>query len=218
LFGQIPIASNAYGGMHLATDGADLYYAWSNSQGLHWGKRSLAGDVIWDHTANDNVTVSEMKVDGLGRIWMSFNHWFPDTGGRLLISTSDGSAYEQFSYGASINDIEVAADQAYLTGWSDTTTTETYLIAVSTDMNVGRPETATRASITLSPVPASDVLSVDCVLDIPVVEVIDAAGRTVLRQAPTMHMLNVTALAPGSYSLRAYTKTGTVHQRFSIAR
>lgn len=218
LLGQIPISPNAYGGMHLATDGTDLYYAWSNWQELHWGKRSLAGDVIWDHTANDNVTVSEMKVDDLGRIWMSFNHWYPDTGGRLLVSTSDGSAYEQFSYGASINDIDLDEGQAYLTGWADTTTTETYLIAVSTDMNVGRPEMAAPTSITLSPVPASDVLSIDCTLDILWMEVVDATGRAVLKQAPTAHLLNVSALAPGSYSLRAFTKKGTVQQRFSVAR
>jgi hypothetical protein len=218
LLGQIPISSDAYS-MHLATDGTDLYYAWSNSQDLQWGKRSLAGDVIWDHNTNDNVTVSEMKVDGLGRIWMSFNHWYPDSGGRLLISTSDGSAYEQFSYGASINDIDLDADHAYLTGWVDTTTTETYLIAVSTEMNVSSARIEHAPELMLGPNPACDVLNITSPVALRDMEILDAAGRTILRPVAGSRSMSIDPLSPGAYWLSARTTDGAVLQRrFMVAR
>lgn len=218
LVGQIPISSDAFN-MHLATDGTALYYAWSNAQDLQWGKRSLTGEVIWDHNTNDNVTVSELKVDDLGRIWMSFNHWYPDTGGRLLIATNDGSAYEQFSYGACINDIDLDGSQAYLTGWSDTTSTETYLIAVSMDLNVGSAHDERRPELVVGPNPVSDVLHITSPVPLSELELLDSAGRTILRPAAGSRSLSTSTLSPGAYWLNARTKEGTILQRrFMVAR
>ncbi|MBP7512915.1 MAG: T9SS type A sorting domain-containing protein [Flavobacteriales bacterium] len=218
LTGQIPISVSAYR-MHLATDGEALYYAWSNTAGQHWGKRSLTGDVIWDQQATGDLDVTEMKVDALGRVWMSLNPWFPESGGRLLISTADGSAYEQFSYGASINDIELDSERAYLTGWSDTTTTGTYLIAVSAEMNVGNAHVERPSALTLGPNPACDVLNISSNMALRDMEILDAAGRTILRQVAGSRSIPIALLSPGAYWLNARTTDGAVLQRrFMVAR
>ncbi len=216
LLDEITLSSNGH--VSLATDGIDLYYQWSYMAETHFGKVTVDGVPLWDRQQNEFLMPGKLKVDDLGRLW-SLAADYSDTGPttHLVVTTADGSAYEEFTYAATINDMDVAGDQAYLTGWTDTTTTGTYLIAVSTDMNVGQPETSP-TSMRLSPVPVSDVLGIACVVDILLMEVLDASGRTVLRPAPTARTLNVAALAPGSYSLRACTKRGPVQQRFSVAR
>jgi hypothetical protein len=201
----------------IASDGSRLFFAYTDFTGNStWSCAQLDGTVLWTHSIPSNYNFTEMVVDSFGRPWLIGN---PTTGGEaplLIVTGSDGNAYETFTFGTSMNDIAMGDGQAYLTGRLDNATS-TYLIAISTDLTTS-VETVAPATSILYPQPASSNLNVGGGSRLKRMRVLDATGKVVQVPFLTTATLDVSGLSEGIYFLEADGRDGRVTKRFVIAR
>lgn len=200
----------------LATDGSRLY--WLSQGGLTaWGCISVNGGAIWSRAYDLGIDAVEMDVDGAGRPWFIGNAVDGVSPPKLIVTGSDGNAYEAFTYGTSMNDFAMGEDRAYITGRLDDATS-TYLIAIYTDITTTVEKPMSQAAFGLFPQPASTSLNVSNAGRIADLIVRDATGQLV--QAPLRNntTLDVSRLSEGIYFLQATTTQGAITRRFVVSR
>lgn len=207
-------------GQLISTDGQRVYFAYSLwGGGSAWACADLSGNVLWQHSLPAQLTFTEMEVDGYGRPWLIGN---PENAGdppMLIVTGSDGGAFETFTYGATMNDLAIGDGQAYITGQMTNGDNSTYLIAVSTEISTGETMAeAPTTDLTLFPIPASSTLSIGGGARVRSARVFDATGQLV--QAPLIgnSSLDVSRLVTGVYFLEALTASGLITRRFTVAR
>lgn len=206
-------------GQLISTDGQRVYFAYSLwGGGSAWACADLSGNVLWQHSLPVQLTFTELEVDGYGRPWLIGN---PENAGdppMLIVTGSDGGAFETFTYGATMNDLAMGDGQAYITGQLTNGDNTTYLIAVSTEISTGETMAeAPTTGLTLFPTPANSTLML-AGERIVASRVFDATGQQV--QAPLLGngMLDVSRLVTGMYFLEAQTASGLITKRFTVAR
>ncbi|MEO8587745.1 MAG: T9SS type A sorting domain-containing protein [Flavobacteriales bacterium] len=210
--------------MQLATDGTRIFALHGNYAG-DWTLDclNLDGSSNWSVTQSlgQGATSTELVVDPSGRPWFTVNRHDPlgvPIQPVLVITATDGSSQQLFTYGATMQDIAMDADQAYITGRLDTTSTTTYLIAVGMDMTTTVEEPLMESPVRLFPQPASTAISIANTSRISNVRVMDATGKQV--QAPQLNAttLDVSRLSEGIYFMQAVTAQGPITKRFAISR
>lgn len=201
----------------IATDGTRIFFAYSDflSGNTIWGCSTLDGTVLWTRSAALNIALTEMEVDAFGRPWFIGNSYTENTPPTLVVTASDGSTHDQFTYGASMNDLAMGTDQAYITGRLDNTTA-TYLIAIGMDMTTA-VEPAVAPSLSFYPQPASASLNIGG-MRLSGMRVLDATGQIVQVPLLTSATLDVSKLTEGIYFLEANTAAGRIARRFVVAR
>ena len=201
----------------LATDGARVFFAYSDfSSNVFWGCVVLGSTPIWVRSAALDITITELEVDAFGRPWFVGNSTLVETPPVLVVTGTDGSAYDLFTYGSSMNDLAIGAGQAYITGRLDDTNT-TYLLAVSTDISTA-VEPVVAPSVSLYPQPASASLNIGGGIRLSSMRVLDATGQTVQVPLLTTSTLDVSKLTEGIYFLAANTANGRIAKRFVVVR
>ncbi len=207
-------------GQIIATDGQRIFYAYSLfGGGSVWACADLDGNVLWEHSLPDELTFTEMEVDGYGRPWLIGNPLSAGEPPLLIVTGSDGGSYETFTYGATMNDIALGDGQAYITGQLTNGDNTTYLIALGTEISTGAAATKPSPSnFTLYPTPASNTLSIKGSGRFLNSKVFDATGQQVVAPALTSNTLDVSDLATGVYFLEAQTANGSFTRRFTVTR
>lgn len=202
----------------LATDGVRTYFVYSDFLGnTTWGCVIPGSASIWTRTAVLDITVTELEVDAFGRPWFIGNADDGASQPKLVVTASNGSSHDVFTYGASMNDLAVDDAQAYITGQVTAGSESTYLIAVSTDIGTSAQEPSAPAPITLHPQPAAQQLTVANAGRIGKARVVDLTGKAVPARF-TGASLDVSGMAEGVYFLEAQTDRGLLIQRFAVAR
>lgn len=202
----------------IATDGTRIFFAYSDflTGNTVWGSSTLDGTVLWTRSAALNIALTEMEVDAFGRPWFIGNSYAENTPPTLVVTASDGSTHDLFTYGASMNDLAMVTDQAYITGRLDNTTT-TYLIAIGTDITTTVEPVAT-PSLSFYPQPASASLNIGGSMRLSGMRVLDATGQIVQVPMLTSATLDVSKLTEGIYFFEANNATGRIARRFVVAR
>ncbi|MBK8497561.1 MAG: T9SS type A sorting domain-containing protein [Flavobacteriales bacterium] len=202
----------------LATDGTRTYFAYSDFSGnTTWGCVIPGSTPIWTRSAALNITITELEVDEFGRPWFTGNATDGVSSPVLVVTASDGSAHDLFTYGTSMNDLAMGDGQAYITGRLDNATS-TYLIAIGTDITTSERKPALDASVRLYPQPASTNLSIANATVVRGTRVLDITGKAVAAPVLSVSMVDVSKLSEGVYFVELHTADGLVVRRFSVAR
>lgn len=201
----------------LATDGANIFFAYTDGANIMLGARTTAGSELWSFGMESDYVPTELKASATGHAWLTCNSSTGEGPGMLIVVNPDGMA-QWFTYGASMNDLDLDAEQAYITGRSNLSSSETYLIAVQQDQVTGVRIEAASTQLSIFPQPASDVLNVRLDRTVLAVQVMDARGRVVHEQTGNTGTLNVSALANGTYVLALRTADGLLRRPFVVAR
>jgi len=199
----------------LATDGTRLYWL-AQSMFTSWGCMTVEGGAIWSLGMDLGISASELVVDGFGRPWFIGNANTEGEPPLLVVTGSEGGieAVATFTFGTSMNDIATSNGQVYITGRSVAGSTDTYLIAVSTDITTSVPST-TLPTLGLHPNPANATLTVTGMEPILGHRVLSATGQ--LLDAPLQNgVLDVNDLVDGVYLLEVMTAQGTFTRRFEV--
>lgn len=211
----------AFIGVHpaqIAAQGGLLYYAYSDGGGnCTWGAKTLAGAAVWQRTAPLGARVEELQVDAFGRPWFIGNALTEDGAPLLVVTASDGSTHDLFTFGSTMNDIAIGAGRAYITGQLEAGTTSTYLLAMSTDITTSAPAPLVPQPITLYPQPASNQLTVANAGIIKQARIHDLTGKAV-QATLTGSNVDVSRLSEGVYFLEVETALGRFTRRFAVAR
>ena len=201
----------------LATDGTNVCFAYTDGTTIMLGMRTTDGSELWSFGLESDYTPTELKVSATGHAWLTCNSATGQGPGFVIVVNPDGMA-QWFTYGASMNDLDLDAEQAYITGRSNTTSSETYLIAVQQDQVTGVHTRSARDHISLFPQPASDVLSVRLDRTVLTAQVLDSGGRVIQEQTGNTGTIAVNRLANGAYVLALRTTDGWLRKPFAIAR
>jgi len=199
----------------LATDGTRLYWL-AQSMFTSWGCMTVEGGAIWSLGLDLGISASELVVDGSGRPWFIGNANAEGEPPLVVVTGSEGGtqAVATFTFGASMNDIAVGTGQVYITGRSVAGSTDTYLIAISTDITTSVPS-STAPTLGLYPNPANAALTVTATEPILGHRVLSATGQ--LLDAPLRNsVLDVNDLVDGMYLLEVMTAQGTFTRRFEV--
>lgn len=201
----------------LATDGTNVFFAYTDGTNIMLGARTTAGSELWTFGIESDYVPTELKVSATGHAWLTCNSSTGEGPGMLIVVNPDGMA-QWFTYGASMNDLDLDAEQAYITGRSNTTSSETYLIAVQQDQVTWIQSEPAPVQLSIFPQPASDVLNVRSDRTVLSAQVRDAGGRLVHEQTGNTSTLNVSSLANGTYVLALSTVDGLLRRPFVVAR
>lgn len=202
----------------IASSAQRIFYAYNDGNGgCFWGAETTAGATVWQRSAPLGIQVEEMQVDGFGRPWFIGNSLNGTDPPLLVVTASDGSAHDVFTYGAGMNDLAIGGGQAFITGRADAGSEATYLIAVSTDFTTAAPAPMVPQPISLYPQPAIDQLTIANADRVAQVRVVDLTGKAV-QATLTGTILDVSRLSGGVYLLEAETALGRVTRRFVVAR
>ena len=202
----------------LATDGTRVYFAYTDFAGNStWGGVVPGNTPLWTRTAALGMAITELEVDAFGRPWFTGNATDGVSAPLLVITASDGSTHDLFTYGTSMNDLAMGDGQAYITGRLDNTST-TYLISVGTDVTTSVETPIVDTSIRLYPQPASTSITIANVTGLKSARVIDLTGQPVHAPAMGTNAIDVSKLSNGVYFLEAKTAQGRIAKRFVVAR
>ncbi|MBK7945025.1 MAG: T9SS type A sorting domain-containing protein [Flavobacteriales bacterium] len=211
----------AYSAVHsaqIAVQGNLLYYAYSDGNGgCFWGAETLVGATVWQRSALLGIQVEELHVDAFGRPWFIGNSLNEGGAPLLVVTASNGSGHETFTYGARMNDLVIGNGQAYITGQAEAGGTSTFLISLGTDLTTDAPNATTAVDVVLYPQPAQDRISISNSGRIMRSRVIDITGQLVPATL-TGATVDVSRLSEGVYLLEAATERGLITRRFVISR
>lgn len=211
----------AFTGTHpaqIAAHGGLLFYAYADNGGnCTWGAKTLSGQDVWQRTAPLGAHVEELQVDAFGRPWFIGNAVEGGGSPVLVVTASDGSAHDRFTYGARMNDLALGDGQAYITGQVEAGGTSTYLIAMGTDLTTDAPALEAAQAITVYPQPATDQLTLGNAGRIVRGRILDVNGKAV-RASFIGSTVDVSRLSEGAYFLEAETERGLFTRRFVVAR
>lgn len=211
--------THPFGGsiIELATDGSRLFTVQMNGGGAStWSCLETDGTVVWSQSADLDIVVKELAIDQFGRPWFIGNADDGVSPPLLVVTASDGSNYETFTYGATMNDLAMGDDQAYITGGIPVGAT--YLIAVGTDLTTGVERPTVDASVRLYPQPASTNLSFANATMVRGTRVLDITGKAVAAPLLSASALDVSKLSEGVYFVELRTADGPVIKRFTVSR
>lgn len=202
----------------IAAHGGLLFYAYADNGGnCTWGAKTLSGQDAWQRTAPLGVQVEELQVDAFGRPWFIGNAVEEGGSPVLVVTASDGSTHDLFTYGASMNDIAMGDGQAYITGQAEAGVTSTYLIAMGTDLTTDALAHAAEQTITGYPQPATDQMTLGNAGRIVRGRILDVNGKAV-RASFIGSTVDVSRLSEGAYVLEAEAERGQFTRRFVVAR
>lgn len=214
IIGGYSVGGNIF---ELATDGSRLFTVQMNGGGIStWSCLETDGMVVWNLSADLDILVKELVVDQFGRPWFIGNNPDEVSPPLLVVTASDGSTYETFTYGASMNDLAMGDDLAYITG--AVPVGSTYLIAVGTDLTTGIERPAVDTSVRLYPQPASTNLSIANATVVRGTRVVDITGKAVAAPVLSASTLDVSKLSEGVYFVELRTAVGPVIRRFTVSR
>lgn len=203
--------------IELATDGIRLFTVQMNGGGVStWSCLETDGTVVWNMSADLDIVVKELSIDQFGRPWFIGNDPNGVAPPLLVVTASDGSSYETFTFGASMNDLAMGDDHAYITGAIPVGAT--YLIAVGTDLTTGVERTVVDPSVRLYPQPASTSLALANATVWRGSRVLDITGKAVAATVLSASTLDVSKLSEGVYFVEVRSAEGPVIKRFTVSR
>lgn len=203
--------------LELATDGSRLFFLQMTGGGgmCTWGCVQPDGTAVWSTNATLGIQVTELAVDQFGRPWFIGNDPNGVSPPLLVVTASDGSSYETFTYGATMNDLAMGPDQAYITGAVPVGTT--YLIAIGTDLTTGQDLQET-PMIGLFPVPAADIINLRSSDPVLACRAFTPTGQSLSVELRKDGSFDVGAWPNGIYFLEVLTRSGRHTHRFEVAR
>lgn len=185
------------------------------------GKMDLNGQIIWEVTFPIGIypVVSGLVVDAEDRTWVScslFDGLMNNTflGGYLLGVDGTGQTLGAFTYGASLHGLATNGSMLFITGWSENTGTETFLLGVEINALLITTRTPVlydpRTSVLHAwPNPTAHSLQLVLPEGTLGIELLDAQGRVVRTWragSASIHLqVGINDVAEGRYTLRANT-------------
>lgn len=226
-----PLATNGFA-QRMTFASGNIHYVGDpvSDQGtLRVARCALDGTPHWSTTVTlgNDQWLTGIVVDQAGRTWVSATAIDPmeelELGGRLICLDTDGTLLDIFSYGATMNSIATDGTHLFITGWSATNGSETYLISVGSDIatTTDAPTEGPQHPL-LWPQPTAGLLNVSLPIPALGLDLMDATGRSV-RHWPAhggqRMQLDLGELPTGTYVLRAITTDGrTTHAPVIVQR
>jgi hypothetical protein len=227
LLSQVALGNSA---QLLVVKDASLYTAAANFVGtVQMRKWTMDGTLVWQQLfpVGLEAVLTGLVVDDADRAWATACAYdFMEenmVGGYLLGVDANGSALETRTYGDALHSLATDGSMLYMTGWSDNTGTETFLIGVDIAMITGLEDgTNPVRSTRVWPVPANTLLTVELPDGTWRLELLDAVGRVVGQWSASgsnkQHSVDVSAVSNGRYVLIARGAEGLHSSAVIIAR
>lgn len=213
----------------IAVRNGALYTARYAGDGYILRKRAMDGTLFWEHDleVGSGAELTGMVVDAADGLWATVSRidWDVENmvGGYLLGVDANGSALQTRTYGDALHSLATDGSMLYMTGWSDNTGTETFLIGVDIAMITGLEDGSNPVRSTrVWPIPANTLLTVELPDGTWQLELLDAVGRVVghwsVSASNKQHSVDVSAVSNGRYVLIARGAKGLHSSAVIIAR
>jgi len=209
----LPSIAVAEGGQYFAVNDDHVFQASADFAGnITVVKTDLFGAQVYSTTTNVGTMgeLTGLVVDDTGRAWTTFTVQDVDNvavSGQLVGFDPAGGVIGRSVYGASMNGIATDGERLFITGWSNTATSETYLLAAEASLITSTEDTdMDRTGLLVWPQPASDELDLKLPHGATSITLLDGLGR-IVRSWPSAAFaeratLDVSGIAQGSYIVR----------------
>ncbi len=213
----LPSIDVAEGGQYFAVNDDHVFQASADYSGnVTVVKTDLLGNVVYSTTTNLGAMgeLTGLVVDDAGRAWTSFTVQDVENlavSGELAGFDPSGAVRGRSVYGASMNGIATNGERLFITGWSNTATSETYLLGVEASLITSVDDIdMTKNGLSAWPQPASDELNLQLPQGAISITLSDGLGRTIRTWSTATFTeratLDLVGIAQGSYLVRVQQK------------
>ncbi|MBL7951741.1 MAG: T9SS type A sorting domain-containing protein [Flavobacteriales bacterium] len=174
-------------------------------------KTDLLGSEVYTTTTNVGAMgeLTGLVVDHAGRAWTSFTVQDMENlavSGKLVGFDPTGDVLDRYTYGASMNGIATDGERLFITGWSNTATSETYLLGVDAALITSMDPEPGMDQARIWPQPARDELNILLPPAATSIILLDGPGRAIrtwsIAAFSERATLDLSSIPQGAYLIR----------------